>query len=101
LNRAKVERDAADYQVRPQLSWIEHLPSNCQPAFDPMRTHEESPILTGLISTFELLLWGPIWTKKDPKTDKWYQIAVSDLAVEKRVVLEARFHRPPKWGTAI
>jgi nucleoid DNA-binding protein len=47
-------------------------------SFAPKGTHAESSILTGLSSTFESLPSGPNWTKKDPKTGKRYQIAVSD-----------------------
>jgi hypothetical protein len=60
-------------------SGLTRTPGKWIMAFALIRTHEESSILTVIFSILGLIKKGLIWTQKDPKNGKQYQIAVSDF----------------------
>ena len=79
--------------MRPQLSWIEYLPSKLNSQSAPKGTHADSHGPTDTIFTFQTTNSGPMGTQVDRKISKQYQIAVSDF-VSAEVALVRHLNDP-------
>jgi hypothetical protein len=71
--------------------WIPtRLPSRSNIEFAPTWTREDSHGPTDSVFTFSNSKLRPMWTQKDPKIGKQYQIAVSDYFSRARTWLRNR-----------